>query len=219
VSLLWSGYAYTIDFDHRTPRLSARAAITFDVALFTVFALHHSLLARAGPKRLVAAWASPPLERSVYTWTASLLFIGVCTFWEPVPGRIYALDGPWRLLAYGLQAAGFALTLCSSAALDVLDLAGVRQVQRAREAAAPRVPALETAGLYGIVRHPLYTAWALMVGASPDMTATRATFAIVSTAYLVLAIPWEERSLARTFGQDYEVYRRRVRWRMVPGVY
>jgi protein-S-isoprenylcysteine O-methyltransferase Ste14 len=41
----------------------------------------------------------------------------------------------------------------------------------------------------------------------------------VSTAYLALAIPWEERALVRTFGSEYEAYRRKTRWRMLPGVY
>jgi len=67
------------------------------------------------------------------------------------------------------------------------------------------------------VRHPLYSAWAMFVFATPTMTGTRATFAVISTAYLMLAIPWEERALAVTFGTDYETYRRRVRWRMFPG--
>ena len=58
-----------------------------------------------------------------------------------------------------------------------------------------------------------------MVFASPDMTATRATFAIVTTLYLAIAIPWEERSLVQVFGRDYEAYRQQVRWRMFPGVY
>jgi protein-S-isoprenylcysteine O-methyltransferase Ste14 len=41
----------------------------------------------------------------------------------------------------------------------------------------------------------------------------------VSTAYVALAIPWEERSLLDTFGPAYESYRREVRWRMIPGIY
>ena len=51
------------------------------------------------------------------------------------------------------------------------------------------------------------------------MTATRASFAVISTAYLALAIPWEERGLIETFGADYQAYRTKVRWRMLPGVY
>ena len=45
------------------------------------------------------------------------------------------------------------------------------------------------------------------------------TFAAITTLYLVVAVPWEERSLARTFGDDYARYTRRVRWRIVPFVY
>jgi protein-S-isoprenylcysteine O-methyltransferase Ste14 len=51
------------------------------------------------------------------------------------------------------------------------------------------------------------------------MTGDRAVFAIVSSLYLVLAIPWEERSLRASFGDAYGRYAERVRWRIVPGVY
>ena len=95
----------------------------------------------------------------------------------------------------------------------------MRQVQRVSLGTPPRHVALETTGLYGFVRHPLYFAWALMVFASPDMTATRATFAIVTTLYLAIAIPWEERSLVQIFGRDYEAYRQQGTMADVPGVY
>src|SRR6185312_16171680 len=85
-SLLWSVYQYVIGFDTRTASLAPAAAVTFDVLLFSLFALHHSLLARSGAKRLVVQWAPAELERSIYTWMASLLFILVCTFWQAVPG-------------------------------------------------------------------------------------------------------------------------------------
>ncbi len=51
------------------------------------------------------------------------------------------------------------------------------------------------------------------------MTATRAAFAVISTAYLMIAIPWEERGLVETFGPKYEEYRRSVKTRMIPWVY
>jgi protein-S-isoprenylcysteine O-methyltransferase Ste14 len=41
----------------------------------------------------------------------------------------------------------------------------------------------------------------------------------MSTLYLVLATPIEERSLEQEFGESYREYRRKVRWRIVPGVY
>jgi len=221
-SLVWFIYSYVIRFgadgvDARAARLRPLVA---DVALFSVFALHHSLFARPRIKQRIQRLVPPDLERSLYTWIASLLFIVVCTWWQPVAGVFYDVSGPWRAIAYSLQAVGVVLTVRASAALDALDLAGVRPVLRAITGASPpaHVP-LETRGLYGFVRHPLYFAWALFVFTTPTMTGTRAVMAVVSTAYLAIAIPWEERSLSATFGKEYDAYKQKVRWRMVPGVY
>ena len=58
-----------------------------------------------------------------------------------------------------------------------------------------------------------------MVFGAPRMTGDRLAFAAITTAYLVIAIPWEERSLRRSFGEEYERYMRAVKWRMVPFIY
>src|SRR5437763_1086033 len=57
------------------------------------------------------------------------------------------------------------------------------------------------------------------VFAAPHLTADRLTFATVTTMYLCVAIPWEEQSLLRTFGDVYVGYQHTVRWRIVPYVY
>jgi methanethiol S-methyltransferase len=218
VSQVWFLYCYFIRFDRLPTNLGVVLAVAIDGLLFTVFALHHSILARTGAKAFVERLVTLELERSLYTWVASALFIIVCAEWKAVPGLLYRLDGVWRLAGYGVQVLGIVLTVRASRALDVLNLAGVRRAQRAGTGETG-VNALKTTGLYGFVRHPLYFAWTLMVFGTPDMTATRLVFAFVSTGYLALAIPWEERGLMATFGADYEAYRKVVRWRMVPGLY
>ena len=213
-SLAYFLYAYLVRFGDSTAATGVwRPALT-DIALFSAFALHHSLFARTPLKAWVGHVASPLLERSIYTWVASAMFAGVCWWWMPVPGEVYRIEGSWRALGWGVQAAGVLLIALASRALDVLDLAGVRAVLTPRG----HVP-LKTSGVFAIVRHPLYLGWMLFTFGAPDMTATRAVFAVVSTAYLALAIPWEERGLVRTFGAEYEAYRRTTRWRMLPGVY
>jgi methanethiol S-methyltransferase len=218
-SLLWFLYCYTVRFEAAPVATSALASVTHDVILFSLFAGHHSAFARPRLKQWIVRVIPPELERSLYTWIASLLFILVCSWWDLVPGVFYILAGPWAVAAYTVQVVAIGLTMKSSAALGTLDLAGVSAVLRARRGETITHVPLETGGVYGFVRHPLYFAWALFVFATPAMTATRALFAVVSTAYLALAIPWEERSLISTFGDEYDAYRRRVRWRMIPGVY
>jgi protein-S-isoprenylcysteine O-methyltransferase Ste14 len=218
LSLLFFLYCYFVRFG-RAYDSRVLAPLATNTVLFTIFASHHSLLARSGIKARVSAHVGAPLERTVYTWTASILFLLVCAVWQPVGGELYRLTGTAAWVGYALQLFAIVLTARSSAQLDVLDLAGVRQVLRARQRATPAHVPLETRGLYGFVRHPLYFAWALMVFAAPHMTGTRLAFAAISTAYLALAIPFEERSLVEIFGREYDAYRRRVRWRMIPGLY
>ena len=78
---------------------------------------------------------------------------------------------------------------------------------------------LRTSGVYAWVRHPIYFAWVLMVFAAPRMTSGRLLFAVISTTYLVVAIPYEERGLRAEFGEPYAAYQRQVRWRIVPGIW
>jgi protein-S-isoprenylcysteine O-methyltransferase Ste14 len=219
LSLLYFLVAYLVRYDAVSSRIGTARATGTDIALFSAFALHHSVFARPAAKAWLADRVGMALERSVYTWIASLLFFVVCAQWQLVPGEAYALHGIFAVAGYALQAAGLIITARSSAKLDVLDLAGVRPVIRARQGEpAAHVP-LETGGLYSVVRHPLYFGWALFVFGAPRMTMTRLVFAVVSTAYLAIAIPFEERSLIRTFGGAYREYQRRVRWRMIPGLY
>jgi protein-S-isoprenylcysteine O-methyltransferase Ste14 len=221
-SLAFFLYCYLARFGAPAARPGTLVPLVLDAALFTLFALHHSLFARPFVKRRlfgVRPGSDPgltPIERSTYVWLASVLFIVVCATWQPVPGELYRVSGALALAAYAVHVAGVVLTARASARLDVLDLAGVRAVSRSGPAA--HVP-LQTGGVYGFVRHPLYFAWVLMVFGTPHLTFTRLAFAAISTAYLAIAIPLEERALVATFGAEYREYQQRVRWRMLPGLY
>jgi methanethiol S-methyltransferase len=202
----------------------AAVAVLANLLLFGLFALHHSLLARAGAKARLTRVVPPELERTTYVWAASLLFFLVVLAWRPVPGLVYQVDGWGRWLLYALQIAGVVLTLLAAKAIDPRELTGVQQAWRYGAAAAhpaspPVAEPFVVRGAYGLVRHPIYLGWFLMVWATPLMTGGRLTFAAVSSLYLLIAIPWEERSLARQYGEAYLRYTRQVRWRVLPGLY
>jgi protein-S-isoprenylcysteine O-methyltransferase Ste14 len=215
-SLAYFLYAYLVIFGRPAPPGPALIPAAIDVLLFSAFALHHSAFARTPLRAWIRRLASPRLERSIYVWISSLLLLGVCWLWRPVPGELYRLPGAWWWIGTAVQVAGIIVTHIASRALDPLELAGLRPF-------CPRPAAghahLVTSGLYRLVRHPVYFGWVLLVFGTPHMTMTRFVFALVSTAYLMAAIPWEEKGLVATFGAEYERYRQQVRWRMVPWVY
>jgi methanethiol S-methyltransferase len=185
-----------------------------DAALFFAFALHHSLFARAWAKTAIARWVSPDNERTVYVWVSSILAFVVGFAWQPIPGVIYEVEGAWRLVFYGVQASGLALTVRGAGVIDPLELAGIRQAS-ARESAQT----IRVVGPFRMVRHPIYLGWMLMVFGAPTMTANRLLFAVLSSLYLILAIPWEEKSLVAAHGDRYRAYQQQVRWRVLPGIW
>jgi protein-S-isoprenylcysteine O-methyltransferase Ste14 len=217
-SLLYFLLSYLRSFGQPAPPgAPAAMAVLIDVALFTVFALHHSIFARTGARNWVTRHAPPALERSIYVWIASVLFVVVCGAWQLVPGEVWRMQGGVAAALVTLQLAGAVAAVVFARQLSVLELAGIRQVWPS--SVDPPPATIQDHGGYGIVRHPIYLAWLVIVWATPVMTGTRLVFAAVSTAYLVVAIPIEERGLVHAFGAEYDAYRRKVRWRMIPGVY
>jgi hypothetical protein len=216
-SLLYFVWSFAWRFGETTGPWSFSAAqrpIAIDIVLFSLFALHHSVFARYGLKAWIAA-RFPDLERSLYVWIASLAFIAVCALWQPVPGLTWTAPTPLALAFSVVQAAAAVFTVASARGLGMLDLAGVRQTLPGR----PAAPGLYQRGPYSLVRHPIYLGWFFMVWLPPVMNGTRLLFAIVSCAYLVIAVPWEERELRRAFGDVYTRYEHRVRWRVLPLIY
>lgn len=183
-----------------------------NVLLFTVFALHHSIMARTGAKAWITRLLPADLERSVYVWIASVLFLGVCWMWQPLPGVIWQTDNLGFLL-FVPQALGIMLTIAAARIVGVWELAGVKQPDLTKPIE------FRAEGPFAIVRHPIYLGWVLMVFATPVMTSSQLLFAVISTLYLIAAIPLEERLLVENFGDHYRRYQQQMRWKLIPGLW
>ena len=208
-ALAYCAYSYGFTWGRGTP--FETAAIGVDALLFSAFALHHSVFARESIKRRMAAVIDDPLLRSVYVWVASALLIVTCAAWQPIGGELYRHSGVPAVGHAALQLAGLAFIVQSVRAIDALELAGIHQPSISEP--------LQTSGPYGLVRHPIYTGWFLLTFGAAHMTGDRLFFAGIAAAYLLIAMPFEERSLLRSFGDGYAEYRRVVRYRLVPYVY
>lgn len=214
LSLVACAYVYFVAWAVPAEGGARAPAVAFDAALLAIFAFHHSVFARESVKAHLARVLPERLLRSFYVWTASLLLLLVLALWQPVAGEAYRVTG-WRAYAHAIvQLVGLWLIARAVAKIDPLELAGI-----APPRAAASSEGLQIAGPYRWVRHPLYLGWIVALFGAAGMTADRLAFAAITTIYLLLAIPWEERSLGRAFGDGYARYQRQVRWRVIPFVY
>ncbi|RLF16150.1 MAG: hypothetical protein DRJ97_01620 [Thermoprotei archaeon] len=92
---------------------------------------------------------------------------------------------------------------------------------RQAHAKVEEVEKLVTTGIYSKVRHPGYLGIMLVYfGASLCLGNVPALIVASMLAALhVLTAVKEEELLLKKFGREYEEYRRRVKWRFIPGVY
>jgi len=187
------------------------SAAVIDAGLFSAFALHHSLLARPWTRQWVRRVLPDDLVRTSYVWIASLMLIAMCVFWWPIGGVVYDADGASAGLLGTVQLLGVVIGALAVRRISVRELAGL--------APPGSVDELEYGGPYRLVRHPLYLGWVLVFFGTSHMTGDRLLFAVVSTAYLLIAMPLEEAGLQRQFGERYVEYRRTVRWRLIPYIH
>ena len=142
-----------------------------------------------------------PILPPVYLLATLLLMIALWVF-SPGP-RVIAV--PWNLIGVAFVGLGIAL-----------NVNGDRQFQRAQTTMNPfgEPRALVTTGVFRHSRHPMYlgmvlltTGLALFIGYATPLAGPALMWAVLNHRF----IPHEERTMSRSFGQQYERYRTSTR--------
>ena len=187
-------------------------ALAVDAVLLAVFAVQHSVMARAGFKQRWTRVVPRALERSTFVLAASLCLALLFWQWRPLGSTVWqAPPGAPSFFLVGLSLAGWLIVALSTFMIDHFELFGLRQVVDAFRD-RPHVSAgFATPALYKAVRHPLYLGFIIAFWATPVMTMGHLLFAGATTAYILIAIQLEERDLIANYGEAYRTYRRQVR--------
>ncbi|HET6937333.1 MAG TPA: isoprenylcysteine carboxylmethyltransferase family protein [Nocardioides sp.] len=189
----------SIDSRTGTP---AAAALAVDLSLLLLFAVQHTVMARAGAKQWLTRWLDERAERSTYVLAANVCLALLFWQWRALPDSIWQLSSePARAVVWAICAAGWCLALASTVPGGHLEFLGVRPEHDGE---------LVVDGLYSWARHPMMLGLIVAFWATPDLTVGHLLFAAAATAYVFVGIRFEERDLRRRFGAAYDDYARRV---------
>ena len=187
-------------------------AVLVNLALLTVFALQHSIMARRSFKRWWTRIVSPTVERSTFVLASTLALALLLWQWRPIAEPVI-----WRVddtlgaqLVWIVFWLGWAVLLLATFLINHFELFGLGQIFA--RLVGREVPEAEfrTPFLYRYVRHPIYLGFLMGFWAAPVMTAGHLLFAIGATGYILVGIWFEERDLIAQFGDRYRQYRAQV---------
>ncbi len=186
-------------------------ALIINIILLGLFAVPHSIMARQGFKRWWTQFVPKPVERSTYVLQSNLLVILLLWQWQPMTGVVWEVQNPLGAnLLWGLFFLGFGIVVLSSIIIDHFDLFGTRHVILYALGRPYTPPQFKVRGFYKFVRHPLLLGWHMAFWSTPLMTTGHLLFSIATTAYMLIAIQFEEKDLATSYGEDYLNYKRKV---------
>ena len=191
--------------------LGLGAGLALDFLLLVAFAVQHSVMARPSFKARWTRIIPAAAERSTYLLATGLFLVPLLALWQPMPAIVWSLEAPilrWSVIAVAL--AGWAYLFAASFAINHFELFGLQQVYQALRARPLTQTAFRERWMYRFDRHPIMTGILIGMWATPTMTLDHLLFAAGATVYVWIGVFFEERSLLRQLGQQYEQYRERV---------
>jgi protein-S-isoprenylcysteine O-methyltransferase Ste14 len=193
------------------PTAPVAAALAIDIALIALFGVQHSDMARPGFKTWWTRVVPPPAERSVYVLMASAVLIILFAFWRPIAGTVWSVTSPLGAgVLWALFALGWGIVLISTFLLNHVELFGLQQAWLHLRGRQAEPPELRQPMLYKWIAHPLYAGFFLAFWATPRMSYGHLLLAAGMSAYMLIAIRYEERDLTGFYGEDYTRYRKGV---------
>ena len=188
--------------------------VVANAALVLQFPVVHSLLLTSKGNRWLARLApgghGRTLGTTTYAIVASLQLLALFALWTP-SGIIWWRAEGWAFgLICCLYGASWLLLIKASydAGAEVQSgaLGWISLVQNK----APVFPDMPTGGLFGVIRQPIYVAFALTLWTVPVWTPDQLALAMMLTAYCIAAPKLKERRFEARYGGRFRAYRRNV---------
>jgi len=192
----------------------------YNAILFAAYMVIHYVMLTPRYKKLVTGKPEgSQAERRVYVAVAIVTWVVVYSTHRPLPGPAITANPAMVYVGTCVFLLSFLAFLEGATFESLRGLFGIPGTEQTHSAAA-QSPLLTT-GSYASVRHPMYRGATCMCLASVLVhpNAAQLVWAIAVAATFILFIPLEERQLLRLRGDEYGLYMRVTRYRLVRGIW
>lgn len=200
------------------PALTGPAAIIWNIALVAIWGAQHTIMASPAFKAKWTKIVPAAAERSTYLVAVAIMTAGLVLLWAPMPGVIWSVSGTAvGAVLLALYFGGWSLTLLATFLINHFHLFGLQQAFMNLRQTQSKKATFTTPLFYKLVRHPMMTGILISLWAAPDLTVNRLVLNIAMTGYILVGIHYEEKTLVKDLGAEYEEYRRTTP-ALVPGL-
>ena len=191
--------------------ISQIPAVLINLGLLSLFALQHSIMARPAFKKWFTQFINPAIERSTYILLSSLILLFMYWKWQPMTAIVWETEATVSSILMVVFFSGWLIVFLSTLMISHFELFGLTQIYQNFKNQSLTTPKFQVNWFYKLVRHPIMLGFIIAFWAAPTMTFGRLLFAVVTTAYILIAVKFlEEKDLKKIIGKDYEAYQMRV---------
>ncbi|WP_425039497.1 methyltransferase family protein [Primorskyibacter sp. S187A] len=185
-----------------------------NAGLLLQFPLTHSiLLSPRGSRwlnRLAPSGYGRTLSTTTYAIIASVQLLLLFALWTPSGVIWWRAEGAVFYVICGLYLASWLLLIKASYDAGAEVQSGALGWMSLAQDKAPVFPDMPTAGLFRIIRQPIYVSFALTLWTVPVWTPDQLALALTLTAYCLGAPRLKEARFAKRYGARFHAYQRRV---------
>jgi methanethiol S-methyltransferase len=184
--------------------------LLWDTFLSLFFFCQHSIMVRKFFRQRVKMIFPEQYDGAIYAITSGIALAVVVLFWQRSQIAILILQDIPKLVVLICNLSGVILFIIGASSLRPFDPLGIGPIRAHLRELQYKPGQFIIRGPYRWVRHPLYLAVLIMIWANPNLTSDRLLFAILWTAWIVIATLLEEHDLTREFGDVYLQYKSSV---------
>ena len=198
--------------------LTTVEAITINVALTILFAVQHSVMARAWFKQHITKVIHKESERSLYVLLSGFGLFVVTLFWQPIDGFLWNFDSGFAYyVLLVLFIFGWSFSVVATFIINHFELFGLQQVYFHLKKQKPKELPFSEKLFYKYIRHPIQLGVIIGLFFAPSMSYSHLLLAVLFTIYIFIGLHFEEKDLIQALGEVYTDYKKRVRM-MIPSI-